>query len=207
MSENHHSIPVDKVPDCGVSKHQKIVITATQHFIKYGYANATTDGIAKDAGVSKGLIFHHFNSKEDLAFEVFKQLLNIDYGMDKFIESISIENEDMEITDLKAFIEKYVRNTINEMQTNVVSSLLFMDLLVNLKNEEIKNKIKKLLHYYLSQIIELFKKMDIINPVVKARTIFAIIDGLGFQFFFLDEVQFEITTDDFVNEIMQILER
>jgi len=39
---------------------------ALEHFAEYGFDRATIRGIARAAGVSPGLIRHHFGSKEDL---------------------------------------------------------------------------------------------------------------------------------------------
>jgi TetR/AcrR family transcriptional regulator len=48
------------------SKKQKILEASLEEFSEYGYEKANTDRISKKAGVSKGLIFHHFGSKENL---------------------------------------------------------------------------------------------------------------------------------------------
>ncbi len=47
-------------------KQQKIVDTALDLFAHQGYANTSTSKIARQAGVSEGLIFRHFNNKEGL---------------------------------------------------------------------------------------------------------------------------------------------
>ena len=192
--------------DHDLTKHQKILMTATELFIKNGYANVTTDKIAKNAGVSKGLIYHHFISKDDLAYEVFKHLLSIDSGMDQFEKFIQIVKDDAKSVKTREFIHEFIKNTLDQLQSNPSLSLLFMDLLVNVKNEAIKIKIKNFLGDYLDQLIDLMREMGVDKPEVKARIISAIIDGLGFQFFVLDGVKSEVTIDDFVNEIMQILE-
>lgn len=47
-------------------KQEKILNAALELFSKMGYANSSTSKIAKEAGVSEGLIFRHFGSKEGL---------------------------------------------------------------------------------------------------------------------------------------------
>ena len=44
----------------------RILEAALSEFADKGYAAASTNSIAEQAGVAKGLIFHHFGSKEDL---------------------------------------------------------------------------------------------------------------------------------------------
>jgi len=46
-------------------KHERIINAAMEEFV-HGFAQAKTDNIAKAAGVSKGLLFHYFGTKEKL---------------------------------------------------------------------------------------------------------------------------------------------
>jgi len=53
--------------DCTKEAHRlDILHSAIAEFGKHGYAAASTNEIVKKAGVSKGLLFHHFGSKEAL---------------------------------------------------------------------------------------------------------------------------------------------
>lgn len=47
-------------------KYDRILAAALNQFAKHGYQKANTDEIAKEAGVSKGLIFHYFGKKHVL---------------------------------------------------------------------------------------------------------------------------------------------
>jgi AcrR family transcriptional regulator len=42
------------------------MLKAAMHAFREGYKNASTDQIVKDAGISKGLLFHYFGTKEGL---------------------------------------------------------------------------------------------------------------------------------------------
>lgn len=52
---------------------RRIVKAATKNFAKKGYANTTIDIVTKSAKVSKGGLYHHFQSKEDLFIAVLFQ--------------------------------------------------------------------------------------------------------------------------------------
>ena len=52
---------------------KRIIKAARQNFAKKGYANTTIDLVAKSAKVSKGGLYHHFQSKEDLFIAMFFQ--------------------------------------------------------------------------------------------------------------------------------------
>jgi TetR/AcrR family transcriptional regulator len=45
---------------------ERILAAAVQEFVARGVAGARMDAIAREAGVAKGLVFHHFGSKEGL---------------------------------------------------------------------------------------------------------------------------------------------
>ena len=49
---------------------QKILDTAEQLFIEKGYDHASLQDIIETTGLSKGAIYHHFASKEDMFYAV-----------------------------------------------------------------------------------------------------------------------------------------
>ncbi len=52
---------------------QRIIDAAVKLISEKGYHGASTDLIAKEAGVSQGLIFHYFKNKEGLFFSLLKE--------------------------------------------------------------------------------------------------------------------------------------
>jgi AcrR family transcriptional regulator len=65
------------------AKQEKIIQAALRLFAQNGYASTSTSKVAKEAGVSEGLIFRHFENKEGLlkaimgmAMDSSKQLLS-----------------------------------------------------------------------------------------------------------------------------------
>ena len=53
----------DKFFDLKKEKQDRIINAAMKVFALNGYRNASTDDIVKEAGISKGLLFHYFESK------------------------------------------------------------------------------------------------------------------------------------------------
>ena len=49
---------------------QKILDTAEQMFIQKGYDSTSLQDIIQATGLSKGAIYHHFTSKEDIFYSV-----------------------------------------------------------------------------------------------------------------------------------------
>ncbi|OKP95156.1 TetR/AcrR family transcriptional regulator [Paenibacillus sp. P46E] len=63
-------------------KQDRIINAALQEFALKGYQNASTNEIVKQAGISKGLLFHYFNNKKDLYLFLF------DYFIEMLMEEI-----------------------------------------------------------------------------------------------------------------------
>lgn len=67
---------------------QQIINAAFELFAQIGYQKTSIAAIAKEAGVSKGLIYHYFESKEDVLIGIFEMLTElgdqiIDAGAEK----------------------------------------------------------------------------------------------------------------------------
>lgn len=63
-------------------KRERIINAAIKEFAHKGYKNASTNEIVKDAGISKGLLFHYFSNKKTL------YLFLYDYCMDILLDVI-----------------------------------------------------------------------------------------------------------------------
>ena len=134
----------------------KILISALDVFSRNNYHAASMTMIAEEAGVSKGTLYWHFDSKEEL----FRDLLLI--GLDMFsdyfkkiaAEDISAEDKIYEI--IKFGVEVLVKNakTANILRNNV-----------ELINNEFQEKVEE----KHNQSIEIFKK--IIEQGIKEESI------------------------------------
>jgi TetR/AcrR family transcriptional regulator len=67
----------DRHLDIGETSREKIIRGAIKVFANNGYEKASTTLVAKEAGISKGLIFHYFNSKDDLYAETYKEAVRL----------------------------------------------------------------------------------------------------------------------------------
>lgn len=88
------------------SKHDLILQSARQVFMEKGYHAATSEEIAKVAGIGKGTIYQYFASKKDIYDEV--RTISMQEYCDSIIQAISLENSFAEnIRDLvHAHVEK-----------------------------------------------------------------------------------------------------
>ena len=90
---------------------KELVITnAKKIFIRYGYNKTTMSDIAKECHKSKGLIYHHYSSKE----EIFRIIVTreFDKTVSKLIDNISQEDDCRQ--QLTSFVEVCWGYFINE---------------------------------------------------------------------------------------------
>ncbi len=66
----------------GMREEKKALImnTVLQHFANHGFHATTINHIAKHAGISKGLMYNYFKSKEDLLSEIIKKSVSEVYN-------------------------------------------------------------------------------------------------------------------------------
>lgn len=68
MSEKFEALPEEK--------RQKILDACLDEFAEHGYLSASTNRIVRAAGISKGLLFHYFESKKKLFLYVLDHTIN-----------------------------------------------------------------------------------------------------------------------------------
>lgn len=74
---------------------EKIFDACLSAFARHGYKKTTTEMLAKAAGISKSLIFHHFKTKKNLYFSI------LEYCFEKLAEELKIDS----IKDYPDFFE------------------------------------------------------------------------------------------------------
>ena len=52
----------------------RLIATAKERFTQDGYADTSVNDICADLGITKGALFHHFKSKQDLFIEIWTRL-------------------------------------------------------------------------------------------------------------------------------------
>lgn len=91
-----------------LEKQNAILNAALKEFALRGFKQASTNQIVKDAGISKGLLFHYFNNKKDLylfLYDHFVQMFlhHIKARIDWNVKDIFIRNRQMAALKLEMF--------------------------------------------------------------------------------------------------------
>lgn len=81
----------DKFHALDLDKQEKIINAAMKEFLQ-GYKKASTDNIVKEAGISKGILFHYFGTKEKLYHYLIDR--SVSTNIDEFLGRISTNHTD-----------------------------------------------------------------------------------------------------------------
>lgn len=74
-------------------KQDRIINAAIREFAQKGYDKASTNEIVKEAGISKGLLFHYFQNKKQLYIFLYEHM--IDFLLEKIAEKINWDEKDI----------------------------------------------------------------------------------------------------------------
>ncbi|WP_186429459.1 TetR/AcrR family transcriptional regulator [Clostridium sp. BSD9I1] len=122
--------------------------SAIRVFSTYGYSGATMDGIAAQAGLAKGTLYYHFNSKE----EIFNYI--IQEGMNLIKERIqeAVDEQSDSLSKLKTLI-KVQLNMVYEKRDffKVIMSQLWGQQSRQLELREVVNEFIKNIETYLER--------------------------------------------------------
>jgi AcrR family transcriptional regulator len=98
-----------------------IMDVALEHFASEGYHNSTISHIARHAGISKGLMYNYFGSKEELLTEIInRSIAEISQYFDPDKDGYLSEEE----------FELFIRNLFHLLREKLSFSRLFHQLLV-----------------------------------------------------------------------------
>jgi TetR/AcrR family transcriptional regulator len=75
------------------AKREPILNAALKEFARKGFDDASTNEIVKEAGISKGLLFHYFNTKKELFLFLFDYSLGL--LKTEYIELINTDEKDI----------------------------------------------------------------------------------------------------------------
>jgi len=155
----------------------KIMAAALELFANNGYHNTSISKVAKQAGVSKGLMYNYFESKEDLLKEVAIYTLEegMDIGEDLMQESMNLPPKEL----LKQIIEWYFELLLSNKEKWKLTLSLTMQV------GNIPSIHKLLLESYdvmLKQLEAIFILNGFENAWLEAKLFGATFDGIAAQY-------------------------
>lgn len=123
----------EKFFDLNREKQDRMINAALRIFAENGYRHASTDTIVKEAGISKGLLFHYFTSKMGLFSFLFDY--SIRYMLFEYDRLISVKETDyfkirkeMERAKLNVlrsypYMNEFIEKSLQENQLDVIETI------------------------------------------------------------------------------------
>lgn len=188
MEEHEQLTPGEIPPDCesfqkflalSEEKRERIINAAMKEFLG-GYKKASTDNIVREAGISKGLLFHYFGTKERLYNFLIDYSINT--AKKEYINLINVLQPDILESVWQLALLK------QDLSTNFPALFDFMTSTIvdtSIKNESTKAKLEKfnqiqgeiMTKVYANADVSLFKEG--IDPTTAMNIVMWTLQGFG----------------------------
>lgn len=166
----------DKFFDLKKEKQDRFINAALKLFSENGYKKASTDDIVKEAGISKGLLFHYFGSKQGLYEFVYSY--STKYIMMEYSRTVALFQMD--------FFE--LQKQIETAKRNIMRTYPYMNVFVNLafreEDKEIMELVEDSMDQYSSGLAQVYARADVsqfkegIDPSAILKMCLFISDGV-----------------------------
>jgi len=157
-----------------ITRRNHIMDAALHIFSEKGFAAASINMIAKRAGVSKGLIYNYFESKEDLIKTI---LIN---GFDEFF-AVFDTNEDGILSEEE--FKFFINQTFDILKSNIPFWRIYFAIMLQADVLKlIENELMELLMPIFTTFESYYRKKGVENPMAYARLVGAMLDGISLNY-------------------------
>ena len=201
MSEYEIREPIQKR---SIEKKEKIIESGFELICEKGYYNTNTAEIAKNAGVSTGIVYQYFKDKHDILVEALKKYAdNIFYPM------------------LNIPIKEFNKNNLSEIIRKMIDSFIQNHKLSQSAHEEIMAMVhsdKEIAFYFHNREMEMTEKIynllinngfDSENLMEKSHICIGLIDNLCHEIVYHkhNKLNYEVMTNICVDTITYIFNK
>lgn len=159
----------------------KIISTALELFAAKGYHNTSISAVAKAAGVSKGLTYNYFDSKEALLETILRGIFEVGLELQDGAENLDqISPKEL----LKSVIENFFQ--LLERDKKKWTWLLSLSIEVN-SIPQIKNLLTNGYKSSIEQIEKVLEMNGYTNSDLEAKLLAATFDGIAVQYVLFEE--------------------
>ena len=164
-----------------MDKKLKVMNVAIELFATRGFDKTSINLICEEAGVSKGLIFHHFKNKDDLLRQVFLRMAEIMNEVDDY----KIEHEEsLDIKDRFIHLIDYIFYSMADTQHKLYYQFDFQVLTQPLMREKLIDLIKERYQLMMESFEVILNDIPNINSEVISHMLIAEIDGIAMNYLF-----------------------
>jgi AcrR family transcriptional regulator len=173
-----------------MNKRDQLLEIATRLFSERGYENTPLSMVCEKANVSKGLISHHFKSKDGLLREIFKRTTDLIVEMNN-IDQVNLSAKERLLQLLESFFL--------QLKADKLFFQFNLNIIVQPSTRRIlKDLIEERSTFILNATRNLFNEFDPESSLVKSHLFIAELDGIAISYltvykeFPLDQIKQQI---------------
>ena len=201
MSDYEIREPIQKR---SIEKKEKIIESGFELICEKGYYNTNTAEIAKNAGVSTGIVYQYFKDKHDILIEALKK-----YADNIFYPMLNIPAKDFNKNNLNNIIRKMINSFV---QNHKLSKSAHEEIMAMAHLDE------EVAFYFHKREMEMTEKIyeilvnngfDSTNLMEKAHICIGLIDNLCHEIVYHRHVglNYDVMTDICVDTIVGVLKK
>ena len=150
---------------------ERILNVAIEEFAQNGYKAASTNIICQKANISKGLLYHYYNSKENIYIAVVRHVI------DSFKRNIAINIKDSNKKGID-YVEEYFSIKFKFFRENPLYSKIIVNLVIDNSIEKARELSSEFQNYNNNLIYDVINNIDI-NPKFNKEKAFELIVMIG----------------------------
>lgn len=150
---------------------ERILNVAIEEFAQNGYKATSTNVICKKANISKGLLYHYYNSKENIYITVVRHVI------DTFKRNIAINIKESNKKGID-YVEEYFDIKFKFFRENPLYSKIIVNLVIDNNIEKAMGLSTEYQNYNNDLIYDVIKNIDI-NPKFNKEKAFELIVMIG----------------------------
>lgn len=154
----------------------RVILAAEAVFAVQGYANSSLDKVAEHAGLSKGAVYWHFSSKQDLFLNVLER------AYERQIRMLPAQMEHiLAAADPMAELVVWLEQQFLCLEDGDERSKLFLQFLVSGQEPEIQQKLQLLHTAFLDKVggfLQQLQQRGFLSDDIRPRALAAMLDSL-----------------------------
>lgn len=157
-----------------MDKKEQIIAIASDLFSKNGYENTPLSAICKTSRVSKGLISHHFQSKDGLLREIFRRTTELIAEMNSHTSPHFSPQQ-----RLKRLLEAF----FTQLEEDKLLFQFNLNMMIQPNTRKVlKDLIQERSSFILTTVKQIFDEIDKENSIVKSHMFIAELDGIALNY-------------------------
>jgi AcrR family transcriptional regulator len=184
------------------SRRKQIMEASLDLFASKGYSNCSISQLASHAGISKGLIYNYFESKEALLIAI------VDAGLQDIMTMLDPNHDG--ILEPKE-VEGFIRNTFKGIHENLQFWVLFINVVLQPPVKEFLDgkPFNNVMERFAPKLMDYFEKMGYEDPMLELITFSALMEGYGILLVYIypDDQFPETTIQKFEDRMVEMFTR